>query len=42
MGYRTIIMIQESHIDAAIKELFANLKFTDEPKGLYEPLRYMM
>ena len=35
-------MIQESHIDAAIKELFANLKFTDEPKGLYDPLRYMM
>ena len=35
-------MIQESHIDAAVKELFANLKFTDEPKGLYDPLRYMM
>ena len=35
-------MIQESHIDAAIKELFSNLKFTDEPKGLYHPLRYMM
>ena len=35
-------MIQESHIDAAIKELFDNLKFTDEPKGLYDPLRYMM
>ena len=35
-------MIQESHIDAALKELFANLKFTEEPKGLYDPLRYMM
>ena len=35
-------MIQESHIDAALKELFDNLKFTDEPKGLYDPLRYMM
>ncbi len=35
-------MILESHIDAAIKELFDNLKFTDEPKGLYDPLRYMM
>jgi len=35
-------MIQESHIDAALKELFANLKFTEEPRGLYDPLRYMM
>ena len=35
-------MIQENHIDAALKELFGNLKFTDEPKGLYDPLRYMM
>ena len=35
-------MIQENHIDAALKELFANLKFADEPKGLYDPLRYMM
>lgn len=35
-------MIQENHIDAALKELFENLKFTDEPKGLYDPLRYMM
>ena len=35
-------MIQESHIDAALKELFANLRFTEEPTGLYDPLRYMM
>ena len=35
-------MTQENHIDTALKELFANLKFTDEPKGLYDPLRYMM
>lgn len=35
-------MIQESHIDSALKELFANLRFTEEPKGLYDPLRYMM
>ena len=34
--------MQEKHIDAALKELFGNLKFTDEPKGLYDPLRYMM
>ena len=35
-------MIQETHIDAALKELFDNLKFTEEPCGLYDPLRYMM
>lgn len=35
-------MIQESHIEAALKELFANLKFTQEPAGLYDPLRYMI
>ena len=35
-------MIQERHIEQALKELFANLKFTAEPAGLYDPLRYMM
>ncbi len=35
-------MIQEKHIGAALKELFGNLKFTQEPRGLYDPLRYMM
>ncbi len=35
-------MIQEKQIDAALKELFGNLKFTEEPCGLYDPLRYMM
>ena len=35
-------MMQENHIDAALKELFDNLRFADEPKGLYDPLRYMM
>ena len=35
-------MIQENHIDSAIKELFSNLTFTQEPRGLYDPLRYMM
>jgi len=35
-------MIKESHIDSALKELFDNLKFTEEPCGLYDPLRYMM
>ena len=35
-------MIQESHIDRALKELFDNLTFTSEPSGLYDPLRYMI
>lgn len=35
-------MIQESHIDAALKEIFDNLTFTPEPSGLYDPLRYMI
>ncbi len=35
-------MIQEIHIENALKELFANLRFTAEPAGLYDPLRYMI
>lgn len=35
-------MIQEELIDRAIEDLFGNLKFTSEPTGLYDPLRYMM
>ena len=35
-------MIQESYINSALKELFDNLEFTQEPAGLYDPLRYMM
>ena len=35
-------MIQEKRIEEALKELFANLKFTAEPAGLYDPWRYMM
>ncbi len=35
-------MIQEAQIEKALKELFENLKFTAEPAGLYDPLRYMM
>ena len=35
-------MIQENHIESAIRELFTNLRFTAEPAGLYDPLRYMM
>ena len=35
-------MIQENHIEATLKEMFAALKFTQEPAGLYDPLRYMI
>ena len=35
-------MIQESHIEKAIKDSFENLTFTQEPAGLYDPLRYMI
>lgn len=35
-------MIQETHIETAIKEMFAGLRFTQEPSGLYDPLRYMI
>lgn len=32
----------ENHIDSITRELFENLHFTEEPRGLYDPLRYMM
>lgn len=35
-------MITESQIDAQIKQLFDGIEFTQEPCGLYDPLRYMM
>ena len=35
-------MIQENHIEEALKGLFGGLTFTQEPAGLYDPLRYMM
>ena len=35
-------MATENHIESAVKELFENLRFTEEPCGLYDPLRYMM
>jgi geranylgeranyl diphosphate synthase type II len=34
--------MMENHIENTVKELFSNLKFTAEPAGLYDPLRYMM
>ena len=35
-------MIQETLIDKAIKDMFEGLTFTQEPAGLYDPLRYMI
>lgn len=35
-------MTDFSRIDAAIAKLFADIRFTDEPSGLYDPLRYMI
>ena len=35
-------MTKEKRIEEALNKLFGNLKFTAEPSGLYDPLRYMM
>lgn len=35
-------MIKESNIEVILKEMFAALKFAQEPAGLYDPLRYMI
>jgi geranylgeranyl diphosphate synthase type II len=35
-------MISDAVIDSAVKELFAGIKFQDQPAGLYDPLRYMI
>ena len=35
-------MLSQETIDAAVKNLFREIKFTEEPSGLYDPLRYMI
>lgn len=35
-------MIQDTKIEAALQDLFGQLRFTAEPAGLYDPLRYMI
>lgn len=35
-------MLNQETIDAAVKNLFKGIKFTEEPSGLYDPLRYMI
>lgn len=35
-------MITENQIEETLDSLFGNIKFNEEPAGLYDPLRYMM
>lgn len=35
-------MITEAQIEETLKEMFSSIEFTNEPEGLYDPLRYMM
>jgi geranylgeranyl diphosphate synthase type II len=35
-------MISEGRIDEAVKALFRDIRFTEKPSGLYDPLRYMI
>ena len=35
-------MLNQETIDAAVKNLSRGIKFTEEPSGLYDPLRYMI
>ena len=35
-------MTSEKTIDAAVERLFSGIRFTEEPAGLYNPLRYMI
>lgn len=35
-------MFTEEKIDSVVRQLFKNIQFNDEPKGIYEPLRYTM
>lgn len=35
-------MLTQETIDAAVGKLFKEIRFTDEPSGLYDPLRYMI
>ena len=35
-------MIEETQIESAVRSIFDSIEFTDEPAGLYDPLRYMI
>ena len=35
-------MMTEKQLDAALEQLFRDIRFQGEPAGLYDPLRYMI
>ena len=35
-------MLKETEINALVKRIFDEISFTQEPAGLYDPLRYMI
>lgn len=35
-------MIDEANIESAVRRLFEDMRFTEKPEGLYDPLRYMI
>ena len=35
-------MLKETEINALVKQIFDEIRFTQEPAGLYDPLRYMI
>lgn len=35
-------MIDQTAIDLAVRDLFRDIRFTEQPEGLYDPLRYMI
>ena len=37
-----LIMLKETEINALVKQMFDEIRFTGEPAGLYDPLRYMI
>ena len=37
-----LTMLKETEINALVKQLFDEIRFTGEPAGLYDPLRYMI
>ena len=37
-----LTMLKESEINALVKQIFDEIRFTQEPAGLYDPLRYMI
>lgn len=42
MSIFALVMISENQIDETVRQLFGGISFTEEPAGLYDPLRYMI